>query len=550
MCFPSANWKREEVPDHKFDFVDTRDYHTDAIGTRLQYVWKYVLLIKSFAVYLSDLFSAITMLTTKQWSNGIFEQCKAKNLDNCVVVDFSVGKWIFVGCIIFGYLLLMYEAWKAKKIILSRDISYTFTNVMAQNYYSFRSYDHFCFFLQIENSTKKKDDFAFFVFFTFKGWKRLILSDGPRQSINCLTLYSFWLVNQGSFSTMSDYWDHQSFVTKLLLLSMSFTVVIFLGSLLILIVAAVCYIPLLCYIQGNLKEYCCHKVDKRIAELVKRKNRQRVQRQAKLAQKEARGDFSHLKNNKGELVRNPIPQPTLPQLEIDEFSPAARPGAKSNYASSYATSAAKDDGYSDYYPGGAGGGVPSLPDLHGTGPDYPPPMPLYDQGQYGYAGNGGYEHSNYPASSRAPAANSEFANSATHLAPGAGAEAEYVDDVYGEAYQHHGHARGQSADHQYAAYPDEKKRTSTGGIAYDTTSATAEHPTTPHRRTASRQYDEDVLLHQQASDGRTYAEQWSGYGTGSPPAHGGAGGQGHGRQRSSRDEYGHGYGGAAPPSAM
>jgi len=81
---------------------------------------------------------------------------------------------------------LAYEARKSKKIIASRDISFAFTNVMAQNYYSLRmsqqssdqyssltggsgSYDHFCFFCHIEDSTKKKDDFAFFIFFTFKG---------------------------------------------------------------------------------------------------------------------------------------------------------------------------------------------------------------------------------------------------------------------------------------------------------------------------------------------------------------------------------------------
>ena len=57
---------------------------------------------------------------------------------------------------------------------------------MANNYYSLRaffryvftfspnersssgSYDHFCFFNHISNSTKTSDDFAFFVFFTFK----------------------------------------------------------------------------------------------------------------------------------------------------------------------------------------------------------------------------------------------------------------------------------------------------------------------------------------------------------------------------------------------
>lgn len=94
------------------------------------------------------------------------------------------------------------------------------------------------------------------------GWKRLILSDGPRQSINALTLYSFWLVNSGSLTGMENYWLAQSLVTKFLLISILFTVLVFLGSLCLLILAAICYVPLLCYIQGNLKEYCCHKVDK------------------------------------------------------------------------------------------------------------------------------------------------------------------------------------------------------------------------------------------------------------------------------------------------
>jgi hypothetical protein len=36
-----------------------------------------------------------------------------------------------------------------------------------------------------------------------------------------------------------------------------------------LVAAALLYVPLLCYIQGNLKEYVCHKVDK--VSLVSRK---------------------------------------------------------------------------------------------------------------------------------------------------------------------------------------------------------------------------------------------------------------------------------------
>ena len=39
---------------------------------------------------------------------------------------------------------------------------------------------------------------------------------------------------------------------------------------------------------------------------------------AALARKEAAGDFSHLKNKKGELIHKPLPQPTLPNISLDD----------------------------------------------------------------------------------------------------------------------------------------------------------------------------------------------------------------------------------------
>jgi len=313
MCFTCPAWKREEVRDHKFDFIDTRDYHSKNFGIRVRYIWIYVLVVKAFLVYMSDIFTAVTMLSSEGWTNQIYSTCGS----NCAVkIQFDAAKWVFVGCIIFSFLLLAYEAHKAKKIIASRDISYAFTNVMANAYYSLRSYDHFCFFCQIENSTKKKDDFAFFIFFTFKGWKRLLLADGPRQSINALILYSFWQVKDGSWDP-EDYLKSDDLLTSALFLTMMFTVIVFAGSVLLLLIAAICYVPLLCYIQGNLKEYCCHKVDKRIGELIKRKIKIRQQREARIARKEAAGDFSHRKDRNGQVVDAPL-QPTLPDIDIDD----------------------------------------------------------------------------------------------------------------------------------------------------------------------------------------------------------------------------------------
>jgi len=375
-CHKAGSWKREVVPDHKFDFIDTREFHSKSFGIRMRYLWLYLLVVKSFLVYVSDIYTAVIMLSSHDWSNTIFTSCQQKD---CSIIPFKFGKWLFVGCIIFSFLLLGYEWYKAKKIIASRDISYSFSNVMANNYYSLRSYDHFCFFCHISNSTKKKDDFAFFVFFTFKSWKRLLFADAPRQTINAMTLVSFYLAkNTGPNRVAGNWYDLSkyttNFVTGALIISLVFTVVVCAGSLLLLAAAGIAYIPLLCYIQGNLKEYCCHKIDKRIAELMRKKNKQRLAKAAQLARKEAAGDFSHLQNKKGELIAKPLPQPTLPSIGLDDLETDSA-SMRTRVEPGYDHSKWKNEyGYS----------TNNLPEAM---PDYPP-MPAYQA----------YAHSGYEAS--------------------------------------------------------------------------------------------------------------------------------------------------------
>src|SRR6266498_6028309 len=72
---------------------------------------------------------------------------------------------------------------------------------------------------------------------------------------------------------------------------------------------------------------------------MKRKQKERRLEALKLAQKEARGDFSHLKNKKGELIAKPLPQPTLPNLSVDDdddtSSMATRGPPPSTYTQDY-----------------------------------------------------------------------------------------------------------------------------------------------------------------------------------------------------------------------
>lgn len=92
------------------------------------------------------------MIASSTWTNVIYRKC---GNDCAIKIPFDVAKWIFVGCIIFGFVLvspasveslnlrpdlatyqLAYESWKARRVIRSRDIAFAFTNVMANDYYS------------------------------------------------------------------------------------------------------------------------------------------------------------------------------------------------------------------------------------------------------------------------------------------------------------------------------------------------------------------------------------------------------------------------------
>jgi len=94
------------------------------------------------------------------------------------------------------------------------------------------------------------------------GWKRLIFADGPRQVINGIILITVFSENK--FDPMFWVWGKDFGTTTLITMGlMMFTLTLWVISLLYMIGAVILYIPLVIHIQGNLKEYCCHKIDKR-----------------------------------------------------------------------------------------------------------------------------------------------------------------------------------------------------------------------------------------------------------------------------------------------
>lgn len=282
--------------------------------TTLRYLWLYIIVLKSFLVYVSDIFSAVTMLTTTNWSLEIFNQCQ--EISGCVYIPYKVGKWLFVSCILVGFLLVsaLFPVFmkspdrpcslhmrqgrlgKSSTVEIFPTHSPTSWQITITPYVClsiFVNLPAISFFLQCpmivsaflttlatqpklamilpssSSLPSRVCDFPPYIliafYLRFAGWKRLLLADTPRQAINALTLYTVYLVKQenpGAWYDVRKYFKDNSNSTSALTVSSFFTVAVCAGSLLLLIIAGLCYVPLLLHIRGNLKEYCCHIVDK------------------------------------------------------------------------------------------------------------------------------------------------------------------------------------------------------------------------------------------------------------------------------------------------
>jgi hypothetical protein len=133
----------------------------------------------------------------------------------------------------------------------------------------------------------------------------LLLAEGPRQVLNAITLYS---VAKGQNFSFNIHQYQQAFTTTqgVVMSFMLLTVTIWALSFIRLLVAGLLYWPLLvCHIRGNLKEYCCHKVDKRISQILADRRRRRFDP----TPEQKRDSDNNTPDSKF--------RPTLPNVELD-----------------------------------------------------------------------------------------------------------------------------------------------------------------------------------------------------------------------------------------
>jgi len=154
---------------------------------------------------------------------------------------------------------------------------------------------------------------------------RIVIAEGGRQVINCLTLIKFFTAlatkdTHKQESTFIQFWDNfgamfadpNSRETAVILSSMCFTLFIWIFSALCLIIAIILYVVFLWHYipteDGRLSVYCRRKIDRRLEKIVEKKV------QAAIARSDAKRAKEYTKDPSVSV--SSLRQPTLPAIGL------------------------------------------------------------------------------------------------------------------------------------------------------------------------------------------------------------------------------------------
>eukprot|EP00835_Amoeboradix_gromovi_P000013 NODE_1_length_95616_cov_0.657642.p13 type:complete len:414 gc:universal NODE_1_length_95616_cov_0.657642:41109-42350(+) len=323
-----AKWKKEVIVEHKFSDIRISDFKSNSTILRIKYMFLYLLVLKSIAVLIADFFITYTyfmaLLSNDPTSNGDESVQWAKSLQ-----IYRYRPYLYIISVLFSSLLSLYEWRIARKIIKSGDIASAFTSEMASTYYSLGSFAHFCFFQVVSNSTKLRDNLAFFVFFSFKNWK-FTAAETPRRVLNILAIIALYQSN----GTQSQVKDIETGNVKFEVLSVYgslFTIAFWFLGIIRFLAAVAIYVPLITtYIQGSVRGYATHKIDKRITQILNRKKKKVLAMEQK---KLLLGKGSHTFRNNGNEIHATLPNVGPVREHIVGYDPSISPisSTASNY---------------------------------------------------------------------------------------------------------------------------------------------------------------------------------------------------------------------------
>ncbi|KAF5024292.1 hypothetical protein F66182_3622 [Fusarium sp. NRRL 66182] len=319
-CFGNRKKQIVGIADQKWEYINLRDFKSKGCGTIFAYIYLWLMLIVSVAVYVVDSFTAVNLLIFDRWSSKIDP-----------AISFDVSKWIFSICIILSFLNLGYEGFRAIRVIRRGNVAECYLDNLAVRWESVRlgsqGFKRFLVFAELTKSKEGAQYIAIFTYFSFQSWIRVIICSGPRQVLNAFTLKSVYEAkltptadNVGE--SITGFFENikilaeEDYQQALILSGMCFTIVIWVFSALFLLAAVLFWVFFLYHwipsADGGLSGYCERKVTKALMKIVTKTVNQA------LAREEAsrlRAEFRAAKKN-GEKprVERTATLPTLPDM--------------------------------------------------------------------------------------------------------------------------------------------------------------------------------------------------------------------------------------------
>lgn len=307
------------------------------------------MLIVSISVYAVDTFTAINLLAFNKWAGQIKP-----------TVPLKYTRWIFAGCIIFSFVMLIYRWIRALKAMRGGKIAKSYLDPLAVRIECIRmgqegrGWKRFLVFAELTKSRKGADYVALFAYYSFEAWLRILIAEGPRVVINAMTLYAYAEANiipTGEHSAPKgqspfvQFWKNigtlaeQDKLQVAIIFGMLWTTLIWVISFLSLAVSIVLYLLFLWHHipsdAGGLTKYCRTKINRRMERIVKTKVDKALKKENEIR---ARQEAQAFRQGNQDMKRQPtLPDvgttgtPTLPSLSrqttmttLPEYS--SRPG--------------------------------------------------------------------------------------------------------------------------------------------------------------------------------------------------------------------------------
>ncbi|KAH8165138.1 hypothetical protein CIB48_g3089 [Xylaria polymorpha] len=284
MMFLGTTRKAAEIqPEQKWDAISLRDFKSSSVFACLAYGYLYFSLTLSLAVYGVDIFTAINLLAFNQWSSSI---------EPTQLLTFDQTKWIFAGTIIASFVNLIFEHFRAWRVMKRGSVAECYLDNLAVRLESIRlgrgqGWRRFLVFAELTKSRKGAEYVALFSYFSLQSWIRVLVCSAPRQVVNALTLYGVYTLNltptdASSFeSTIGGFFNNIRALAEentrqaVILSGMLFTLVIWVFSFLFLLLGILFYVFFLWHYiprqDGGLHGYCERKVNKRLKTIVTKK---------------------------------------------------------------------------------------------------------------------------------------------------------------------------------------------------------------------------------------------------------------------------------------